>query len=118
MATTKYEVRLSAKSMRYTARLIRNYQKRLMSKVEQFCNELAKVGEEVIRADLATHTKGTNETIGSVKIINVGSGSEGYYRAAIQVTSDAILFIEFGSGINHSMIRAPHENALGTPMGP
>jgi hypothetical protein len=34
----------------------------------------------------------------------------------VQVTSDAILFIEFGSGINHSVIQAPH--AAQFHMGP
>lgn len=117
MANTKYTTYLSARSMKHTAKLIRNYQKRLSSKVEQFCDELAKIGETVIRADIATHTKGTKETIGSIKILKKGNGKD-YYKAYVQVSSDAILFIEFGSGINHSMIRAPHENALETPMGP
>lgn len=98
MSKVKYKTYLSSKSMRNTARLIRNYQKRLEGQIEQFCEELAKQGEMVIRAVLSDHVE-TGETIGSVQLVTEGSGHSGYYKAKVQVTSDAILFLEFGSGV-------------------
>lgn len=114
MARVKYHTNLSVKSVKATIKALETYQEKLKKQVEQFCNELAEIGAEVIRADLATHTHGTGETLGSVKIVTEGSGS-GKYRAAVQVTSDAILFIEFGSGANHGY-GAPHAGDFG--MGP
>ena len=114
MANRKIKMNLSVASVRAAIKELTAYQKRLEKQVEQFCEELAKEGETVIRADLATHTNGTGETLGSVKLVTEGSG--GRYKAAVQVTSDAILFIEFGSGINHSTIQAPHAGEFG--MGP
>lgn len=117
MSKVKYKTYLSSKSMRHTAKLIRDYQKRLEKQIEQFCEELAKAGEMVIRADLATHNSGDGDTLGSVKLVTEGSGHYGYYKAKVQVTSDAILFIEFGSGINHSTITAPHAAEHGMGVG-
>lgn len=116
MAKIKWRMNLSSASVRATIKALETYQKRLQKQVEEFCDELVKIGVEVIRADLATHTRGTGETLESVQIVTEGSGSD-KYRAAVQVTSDAILFIEFGSGINHSMIQAPHAGEFGYGPG-
>ena len=114
MAKVKWRMNLSSASVRATIKALETYQKRLQKQVEEFCNELVQIGAEVIRADLATHPNGTGETLGSVQIVTEGSGSD-KYRAAVQVTSDAILFIEFGSGANHGY-GAPHAGKFG--MGP
>lgn len=115
MATVKYRMNLSAKSVNHVKKLLEDYRDKLEKQVEQFCNELAEIGAEVIRVDLATHNKGEGETLGSVRIVTEGSGRYGYYKAKVQVTSDAILFIEFGSGAIHGY-GAPHAGEFG--MGP
>ena len=114
MSKVKYKTYLSSKSMRHTAQLLRNYQKRLEKQIEQFCEELAKEGETVIRAVLSEHVE-TGETIGSVQLVTEGSGQYGYYKAKVQVTSDAILFLEFGSGLHYA---APHGMEQEPPMIP
>lgn len=115
MARVKYHTNLSVKSVNRLKKQLEDYQKKLEKQVEQFCKELAEIGAEVIRADLATHNKGDGDTLGSVRIVTEGSGHYGYYKAKVQVTSDAILFIEFGSGANHGY-GAPHAGEFG--MGP
>ena len=111
----EYTVYLSGKSFRETAKKIRAYRDKLAAKIEIFCMELAKEGERVIRADIATHDRGGGETLGSVEIVS--EGGNGTYVAKVQVTSDAILFIEFGSGINHQAISAPHAAQFGMGVG-
>lgn len=115
MSKVKYKTYLSSKSMRHTAQLLRNYQKRLEKQIEQFCEELAKEGETVIRAVLSEHVE-TAETIGSVQLVTEGSGQYGYYKAKVQVTSDAILFLEFGSGLI-GQGTAPHAGEFGMGSG-
>lgn len=115
MSKVKYKTYLSSKSVRHTAQLLRNYQKRLEKQIEQFCEELAKEGETVIRAVLSEHVE-TGETIGSVQLVTEGSGQYGYYKAKVQVTSDAILFLEFGSGLI-GQGTAPHAGEFGMGSG-
>lgn len=93
----EYTTYLSGDSFRETAKKIREYRENLMSLVETFCLELAKEGETVIRSIIVKHNKGTGETLGSVEIVS--ESGDGFYTARIRVTSDAIMFLEFGSGL-------------------
>jgi len=94
--TVKYDLVLSGKSFRQAARKIRAYRKTLEAQCQRFVDELAQVGYDVIEATLAEHMD-TGETINSlVKIVDGGNGT---YIAQVQVTSDAIMFLEFGSGL-------------------
>ena len=93
----EYTTYLSGNSFRETANKIREYHDNLMSLVEAFCLELAKVGETVIRSIVIEHNKGTGETLESVEIVS--DSGDGFYTARIRVTSDAIMFLEFGSGL-------------------
>lgn len=97
MAKHTYKTYLSVKSVQHTIRQLEAYKKRLDSQIEEFCQEVAKAGMATINAVLSEHVE-TSVTIGSVKLITEGSASSGRYKALVQVTSDAILFLEFGSG--------------------
>lgn len=87
---------LSTKSFRDAANKIRKYREELESKCQQFCKELIEAGAEVTTAVLQQHVD-TGLTIGSLEIIE--EGSDGNYSARLVVSSDAILFLEFGSGL-------------------
>lgn len=92
----EYTAYLSGSSFRETARKIRKYREELERKIQVFTEELAEVGEVRIREILAEH-EDTGATIGSVTLLT--DGSKGYYEARVQVSSDAIMFLEFGSGL-------------------
>lgn len=92
----EYTAYLSGDSFRDTANRIRAFRDNIQNNIKTFCEELAKEGEIVIRAVLSEHVD-TAETIGSVEIVSEGDG--GTYIAKVQVTSDAIMFLEFGSGL-------------------
>ena len=108
----KKTIYLSGKSFRDAADWVRQYRDSLDAKVKQFCEELAEIGADVISADLATHDMGTGGTLDSLDIVY--DGENGVYKATIRVTSDAILFIEFGSGLHG--YGAPHIDHF--PYGP
>ena len=114
MATTKYNTYLSVKSVNHTIDQLKAYRDKFEKNIERFCEEAAKVAETEIKAILAEHYY-TGQTLGSVKIITEGSGKAGWYKAAVQVSSDAILFLEFGSGLHYG---APHAGDMDPPMGP
>lgn len=106
----RFTAELSGQSFRRLARDIMRYRREFDRKVKLFCEEVANEGQLVIMNVLAEHID-TGETIGSVKMIS--KGSNGVYKVSVQVTSDAILFLEFGSGLNFA---PPHAAEHG--MGP
>ena len=110
----KFTLALPGESFRFNADAIRRHCQTLDFKCEQFVKEVADAGYKIVRTVLAEHVD-TGATIGSLRI-DTTSDSEDVYRAAVVVESDAIMFIEFGSGINHQAISAPHAAEFG--MGP
>ena len=101
---TEFTAYLSGNSFRETAEKIREYRDRINLWVETFCYELTKEGEMVIRSVLLEHVY-SGETIESVEIIS--ESGDGYCTARIRVTSDAIMFIEFGSGLLGALSEHP-----------
>ena len=99
----KYTAYLSSRSFLRLAKEIKDYRKKLEKNLQIFCDELAKEGFNVIHAILEEHPHGSGDSLGSLKIIS--DGGNGIYKARIQVTSEAILFLEFGSGLHYA---APH----------
>ena len=95
---------LSGDSFRKTAQQIREYRKKLEANIQRFCEELAKEGEIVIKSILVEHVF-TGQTLDSVEIVS--EGSDGTYVAKVQVTSDAIMFLEFGSGLEGALDEHP-----------
>ena len=107
------EIDLSPQSFAEAARKIREYRDSLESKVEEFCHEVANTGMEVINAVLSEHVD-TGATIGSVTLEETGSGTK--RKARVVVSSDAILFLEFGSGLV-GQGTAPHAGEFGMGSG-
>lgn len=108
----EYTAYLSGQSFRETARKIREYRRKLERKIEEFVEELAKEGMTTINSVLSAHVE-TGQTIGSVELIT--DGSNGVYKAKVQVTSDAIIFMEFGAGLIG--YGAPHAGEFGAGPG-
>lgn len=97
MAKSKHTVYLSEASFKNLAENLRAYKQDLKDNCQIFCNELAAEGYEVIHAVLEEH-KETGATVGS--LIEIEQDSKGNtFKTTVQVTSDAILFLEFGSGL-------------------
>jgi len=88
---------LSARSFYNAAKEIRAYADELDRKCHLFVSKMAEIGYEEIVSILAAHVY-TGETLGSVTILEDGSEGSGRYKARVIVSSDAILFLEFGSG--------------------
>ena len=87
---------LSGKSFREAAKQVRAYRERLKRKIDLLIEKVAEAGYDVIEAVLEEHVD-TGATIGSLNIVY--SHRSGHYKARIVVSSDAILFLEFGSGL-------------------
>jgi len=92
----KIDCVLSGKSFREAAKQVRAYREELKRKVELLIELTAQAGYEVINSILEMHID-TGDTIGSLRIAY--SHRSGHYKARIVVASDAILFLEFGSGL-------------------
>ena len=100
MSKRTMKASLSGDSFRNLAAEIMEYHDGLMDKCRTLCYEVAQAGYNVINAVLSEHID-TSETIGSLRIIKQETQSvEGAtFLAAVRVTSDAIMFLEFGSGL-------------------
>ena len=93
----KFKMALSGESFRFCASLLRQGERKLESKCEQFVREVAEAGYNVISAVLSENVK-TGATIGSLSLTEL-SDYTGVYEAIVSVESDAIMFLEFGSGL-------------------
>ena len=107
------ECNLSAKSFRDAAEKVRAYRNSLDARCQTFCKMLASTGYSVVKYILMEHVD-TTATIGSLTLDE--SQQDGMYTAKIQVTSDAIMFLEFGSGLA-GQGTAPHAGNYGTQYG-
>ena len=93
----EFKMALSGESFRFYASMLRQSQKRLTNKCERFIIELAEAGYNVVRAVLSENVE-TGQTIGSLDL-NMIESDDGILTATVSVESDAILFLEFGSGL-------------------
>ncbi len=91
----KYSATLSGRSFRALAEKVRKYREWLESKTEELVDALAQAGYDSIQSDLEFH-EDTGATLDSMEWLS--EGGNGLYKVSIRVTSDAILFLEFGSG--------------------
>ena len=107
------ECNLSAQSFRDAAEKVRAYRNSLDARCQTFCKMLADTGYSVVKYILMEHTD-TGATIGSLTIDE--SQQDGKFTAKIQVTSDAIMFLEFGSGLV-GVGTAPHAEDYSTQYG-
>lgn len=93
----EFKAVLSGDSFRFYASLLRQSREKLINKCERFIIELAEAGYNVVRAVLSENVD-TGQTIGSLDLNMVEDG-DGIYTATVSVESDAIMFLEFGSGL-------------------
>ena len=94
---------LSGNSFRNAAKKIREYQDEIKRKCDEFTDELAGIGAMTVSSVLYEHVD-TGLTVGS---LNVEYDDSGYARTArVVVSSDAILFLEFGSGQGEAGVHA------------
>lgn len=104
---------LSTKSFRDAAEQVRKAMAKLEAKCELFCRELIKEGYDVTVSILESHID-SGKTIGSLEIIE--DGTRGNFSATLRVSSEAILFLEFGSG-RVGQNTAPHAGEFGMGSG-
>lgn len=106
------KVPLSAKGFKDAAKQIRKYKKELVEKkVQEFVDELSFVGEAEIERILIGWTD-TGATLGSMQRIFDESPAKS--KCIVRVSSDAILFLEFGSGpMGFAGARNPEEGRMG-----
>lgn len=93
----QYSAVLSGESFRRLAKQIADYREELEKRCRIFEEKVARLGYEVIQAELVTHDAGVGKTLESMEFITENDGDT--YICKVRVTSDAILFLEFGSGI-------------------
>lgn len=99
----KIKCKLSANSFLKAAQQIRKYQEDLKRKCDEFTDELAGIGAMAVSSILYEHVD-TGLTVGS---LSVEYDDYGYIRKArVVVSSDAILFLEFGSGQGEAGVHA------------
>ena len=112
----KYSAVLSGKSFRELAKQIRDYRDDLEAKCKVFAEEVAQLGYDVIQMELEGHSD-TGETLGSMEFLREQEGDN--YVVKVRVTSDAILFLEFGSGLvgQEAEDRHPYEAEHGYGPG-
>jgi len=96
MATKRKRLNLSKGSFEQYAKEIRAYRKELEDKTAEFVLQLTKIGYDEIRATLSEYVY-SGQTIGSLLLETSEEG--GVVTFTISVTSEAILILEFGSGI-------------------
>lgn len=92
----RYSAVLSGKSFRALAKQIADYRKDLEKKCKIFAEEVAQLGYDEIQWRLEEHND-TGLTLGSMEFLTEQEGDN--YVVKVRVTSDAILFLEFGSGL-------------------
>lgn len=110
----KIRVGLSVSEFKKAAEEVERYRKSLIKKCAQFTRELAELGLETSRAILRENVD-TGETIGSLHIEDDSHGN--IMNMKIVVQSDAILFLEFGSGIKYSGTKNPKASEMGYGPG-
>lgn len=95
----KIEIKsLSAKSFRDAAKQLRQYRKRTLPKlVLKLIDELSFVGEAEMMAIMEGHVD-TEATIGSIERVWYNTNTDNIV-VGIVIASDAVLVLEFGSGI-------------------
>lgn len=106
---------LSVKEVQNAIKELKAYQNSLDAKNERFVMELSNLGLEVARSIVVQHTHGSGQTLGSLRVETTQTGE--VTSMQIVVESEAILFLEFGSGFRYnSGVGNPYAGKFG--MGP
>ena len=105
------EFSLDSKSIGDAIEKIRKYRKEFEKKCEQVVSELAELGYQTAYEIISEHVFDGN-TLGSLRVEQV-SGADNIF--VVSARSEAILILEFGSGLPAS--RTPHPEAAKHGMG-
>lgn len=105
---------LSVSEINNAVKELRKYQAELNYKCQKFADKLAELGLQTAKSVLEQHIY-SGETIGSLRIETDERGAVTKLR--IVVESEAILFLEFGSGIKYSGTVNPKAEELGYGPG-
>lgn len=105
------EFSLDSKSIGDAIEKIRKYRKEFEKKCEQLVSELAELGYQTAYEIISDHVFDGN-TLGSLRVEQV-AGADNIF--VVSARSEAILILEFGSGLPAS--RAPHPEAAKHGMG-
>lgn len=92
----RYTAKLYPGSFRELAEKVRKYRLSLNDKCEEFVYRLSEIGLQKAKSILIEHIE-TGQTIGSLRIENDSDGK--VTKIAVVVESNAILFLEFGTGV-------------------
>lgn len=90
----KYTIGLFGQGTAEFAKGIREYAKWLETKTDEMARRLAVYGYDISFNIIADHIF-NGETIGSLKFTHIGNG-----QYIVSARSEAILFLEFGAGLN------------------
>lgn len=111
----RYTAKLSPGSFRELAEKVRKYRLSLPEKCEEFVYRLSEIGLQKAKSILIEHIE-TGQTIGSLRIENDSDGK--VTKIAVVVESNAILFLEFGTGlVANSGEKNPKASELGYGPG-
>lgn len=105
---------LSSSEIQKAIQEIKSYQSELDYKCQKFAERLAEEGLSTAKAIIQRHVY-SGETIGSLRIETDSAGK--VTRLRIVVESEAILFLEFGSGIKYSNTENPLAGEFGYGPG-
>ena len=103
---------LSVSEIQKAKKQIPQYQSELNAKTNTLVKRLATIGLDTSKAVIERHRNGDGATLGSARIETTSTGE--IVRMSVVVESDAILFLEFGSGITYN---EGNENPLASELG-
>ena len=107
---------LSTREIQNAIKELTKYKDSLEAKNERFVAELSRLGLETARSVVMKHTHGTGATQGSLRIETTSTGE--ITSMQIVVESEAILFLEFGSGTRYnSGVGNPYADKFGMGVG-
>lgn len=110
----KITMNLSPSSVNAAIRELQAYEKDLKEKCAAYGQALKQFGLTKLKIHLLPHID-SGETIGSITAIDESSGNIVKFRLC--VTSEAILFLEFGAGIKYSNAGHPLASEFGYGPG-
>lgn len=91
---------LSVSEIQQAKKQIQQYQSELNTKTNTLVKRLATIGLDTSKAVIERHRNGSGATLGSARIETTSTGE--IVRMSVVVESEAILFLEFGSGITYN----------------
>lgn len=108
---TTIAVSLNEKSISDAIKKLEQYKARLERKIDRFLERLCEEGLVVAGAVISRHIY-SGQTMDSLDVRKIGTN-----RYALVAKSEAILFLEFGTGIRYSNVQHPLASKMGYGPG-